>query len=116
MHQSHLTAPDRTCAHLPAPVRTCPHLCAPNSHHRCSSQTSGGSVPARKVSLVTRGQLGVASLPVSRSMSTALMPAGASKGTLACPASAFSMNEVQIGTAAWVPLSPNGVLSSNPTH
>ena len=41
---------------------------------------------------MTRRAAGVASLPVSRSMSTKAMPSGASNGTLARPASARFMN------------------------
>jgi hypothetical protein len=61
---------------------------------------------------IVRGQLGVASLPVSRSISTNEMPSGASNATFAWPARAVFMNSVQIGSAACVPLKPIGWLLS----
>src|SRR5262245_52113010 len=45
-----------------------------------------------------------------------LTPSGASSADEARPASAFFMNEVQIGSAACAPLRPSGWLLSRPTH
>ena len=54
--------------------------------------------------MITRGQPGVASLPVSGSMSTKTMPSGASNGDAgACRRARAFMNCVQIGSAACAP-------------
>src|SRR5688500_20125748 len=67
-------------------------------------------------SVNVRGQLGLASLPVSRSINTKLIPSGALNCELVRPASAAFMNPVQIGSAACEPVRPIGVLSSKPTQ
>src|SRR5205085_11526490 len=77
-------------------------------HHRCNSQYSVGSIPARNDAVKVRGHPGVASLPVSRSISAKVMPSGTSKAMLGWPAVALFMNCVQIGSAAWLPLSDTG--------
>ena len=43
-------------------------------------------------------------------------PSGTSNAAFARPAVAFFMNWVQIGSAAWLPLSDTGWLSSKPTQ
>ena len=94
-----------------------PDLPDPPDHFGAASHACTGSVPARNASRTTCGQRGRASLPVSASMSTKLMPSGASNGTLGWPASARIMNCVQMGSAACAPLrARRGWLSSKPTH
>ena len=65
-----------------------------------------------------RGQLAVGSRPVSGSISTNVMPGGTLNGTLARPAVARIMNSVQMGSAAWAPLRPSGliVVEADPHH
>ena len=67
---------------------------------------------------MVRGQVGSASLPVSRSISANVMPSGTSNGTLGRPAVAAFMNAVQIGSAACVPLSDDRlvVVEAHPDH
>jgi hypothetical protein len=59
-------------------------------------------------SVIVLGHPGVASLPVSRSISANVIPSGTSNGTLPSPAVALFMNCVQMGSAAWLPLRETG--------
>ena len=83
--------------------------------HQCRAQKERGSVPVMKVSDWPLGQDTRASCPVSGSIRANVTPLGGSKTPVSRPETADFMKRVQIGSAAWEPVSPNGWLSSYPT-